>query len=152
MFGSPLKYRDPLGLAIWIEGPSFGEPSFHQSVNVGNPFGQYSSYSFGMNGNGIEGEVYRDLFKQGPIEQYKITTPAQDEEFKKWLESQIGKTGAYGFSDICRSWSQRQFNSAPGMLLIPAPQHIVIPQTNIGSGPSRFTTGGASSSGTGTSQ
>ena len=73
---NPLSFVDALGLDVWIEGPSGGEPSFHQSVNVGDPLGAYDSYSFGMNGNGLEGEVYRDTEKGGEIEKYKSTTPA----------------------------------------------------------------------------
>ncbi|OZB82170.1 MAG: hypothetical protein B7X28_03940 [Halothiobacillus sp. 13-55-253] len=57
---NPVINIDPKGLDIWIEGPSGSEPSFHQSVNVGNMNGYYDSYSFGMDGHGIEGKVYRD--------------------------------------------------------------------------------------------
>lgn len=31
------------------------------------------------------------------------------------MKAQIGEHGYYGYDDICRSWSQRQFNSAPGV-------------------------------------
>jgi len=40
---SPVDLRDPSGLDVWIEGPSGDEPPFHQSINVGDPNGQYSA-------------------------------------------------------------------------------------------------------------
>ncbi|MFL6604734.1 MAG: RHS repeat-associated core domain-containing protein [Steroidobacteraceae bacterium] len=149
--GQPLAYSDPTGLDIWVEGPSASEPSFHQSVNVGDPNGQYSSYSFGMNGNGVQGEVYRDTSLGGPIEAYKRTTPQEDAAYKKYLESQVGKTGIYGYDDICRSWTQRQFTRAPGKP-VPPPPRPVAPHLNISPSTSQTTTGTSSTTGTGTSR
>ena len=151
MQGNPLKYIDPSGLDVWIEGPSGGEPSFHQSVNVGDPNGAYNSYSFGMNGNGIQGEVYRDTDLGGPIEVYKKTTPQQDAAYQKWLEDQVGKTGTYGYDDICRSWSQRQYKRAPGVPSKP-PVRVQVPHLNVSPSSSRSTTGTSSTTGTGTSR
>jgi RHS repeat-associated protein len=129
VFNSPLNYFDRLGLDIWIEGPSGPEPSLHQSVNVGDPYGTYDSYSFGMNGNGLQGEVYRDRYHGGPIEEYKKTTPNLDRYVKSWLENQVHQTGVYGYDDICRSWSQRQFDSAPGTPTTP-PVRKPVPHEN----------------------
>jgi len=151
--GNPIRYTDPLGLDTWIEGPSGSEPSLHQSVNVGDPNGAYSSYSFGMNGNGMQGEVYRDTSLGGGIEDYKKMTPAEDAAMKKILDGKLGEKGTYGSDDICRSWSQRQFQNAPG---IPAasPTRTGVPQDPGAVSPtsSQMTTNGASSSGTGTSR
>jgi hypothetical protein len=55
-----MNFVDSTGLDIWIEGAFGPEPPYHQSINVGDPNGTYSSYSFGMNG-GLGGEVYRDV-------------------------------------------------------------------------------------------
>jgi RHS repeat-associated protein len=147
----PVSYFDPLGLDIWIEGPSGREPSRHQSVNVGDPLGEYSSYSYGMNGSGMEGEVYRDTELGGPIEAYKKTTPEQDAEFKKLMESQLGKKSTYGWDDICRSWSQRAFKNAPGTSTSP-PVRKTRPHTNVGPSSPRSTTGTSSTTGTWTSR
>lgn len=119
MGGNSIGAIDPRGLDIWIEGPGPNEPSGHQSVNVGNPNGVYSSYSYGVNGFSLEGIVYRDTKLGGDIEKYKSTTKEQDAAFRALLERQVGKTGIYGYDDICRSWSQRQFNSAPGKVSTP---------------------------------
>jgi RHS repeat-associated protein len=158
---NPLTFIDPLGLDVWIEGPSGGEPSYHQSVNVGDPLGAYDSYSFGMNGNGLEGEVYRDTETGGVIERYKSTTTAQDAAVKAVLDGKVGNKATYGFDDICRSWSQDEYNNAPGTEG-PAPFRVPVPQVPGAVGPSssRSTTGTASStsgstsrpSGTGTSR
>ncbi|ACX96924.1 RHS repeat-associated core domain-containing protein [Halothiobacillus neapolitanus] len=148
---NPVINIDPKGLDIWIEGPSGPEPSFHQSVNVGNMNGYYDSYSFGMDGQGIEGKVYRDHDPGGQIENYKRTTSEQDRIFKSEMDKKLGNTGIYGWDDICRSWSQRQFKNAPG---IPSqsPVRKVSPHWNVSPSSSRSTTGPSSSSGTWTSK
>ena len=150
-FGNPIFYKDPTGLDVWTEGPSGNEPSFHQSVNVGNPIGTYDSYSFGMNGKGLQGEVYQDVEHGGVIDAYKKTTIQQDSEFKKLLDNQLGNKGIYGYDDICRSWSQRQFKNAPGVPITP-PVRLTVPQFNISPSSSRSTTGTSSTTGTGTSR
>ncbi len=50
-FGNPLGFHDRLGTDVWLEGPSGSEPGGHLSVNVGDPRGNYDSYSFGVNGD-----------------------------------------------------------------------------------------------------
>jgi RHS repeat-associated protein len=149
-FNNPARYTDRLGLDIWIEGPNANEPNLHQSINVGDPNGQYSSYSFGVNGNGLQGEVYRDQQHGGNIGLYKTTTPQQDAEFRDKLEAEVGRTGIYGWDDICRSYSQRKFNEAPGIIACPPKRKqpptypsLTLPST---------TTGATSTSGTGTSR
>jgi len=149
--GNPLRYVDPLGLDVWIEGPSGSEPSFHQSVNVGDPLGSYDSYSFGMNGKGLEGEVYRDASHGGAIEMYKKTTAAEDNYVRTLLERQMGQTAIYGYDDICRSWSQRQYSEAPGFVAAP-PVRPIVPHLNISPSTSRATTGPSSTTGTSTSR
>jgi RHS repeat-associated protein len=146
VYNSPVQWVDPKGLDIWIEGPSGNEPSFHQSVNVGDPSGSYNSYSFGMNGDWFNGEVYQDTDLGGSIEGYKTTTPAQDAAFNNKMLAMLGQTGVYGWDDICRSWSQSQFNGAPGTPSSPPPR-IPVPQNPGVASPStsQTTTGGVTS-------
>ena len=113
-FSNPIKFIDPRGLDIWLEGPAEYEPDLHMSVNVGNIM-DYSSYSFGS-AFLLYGEVYRDTSKNGVIYAYKKTTPEEDAAFKEKMESMVGDWGIYGITDICRSWSMRQFANAPGKL------------------------------------
>ncbi len=110
---NPVQQVDPLGLDIWIENQGPGEPALHQSVNVGAPDGSYNSYSYAM-GSFPHGEVYNDVKHGGKIEMYKKTTKEQDETFDKAMKAQLGEHGYYGYDDVCRSWSRRQFESAPG--------------------------------------
>ena len=114
---NPIIYVDPLGLDYWIEGPSSGEPAGHQSINVGDPNGEYNSYSYGVNGktnlrHGLEGEVYRDPLKGGIIDanSYQKTTPAEDGAIKAQLESGVGRTGAYTPWSTCRNYSQNEYD------------------------------------------
>jgi RHS repeat-associated protein len=129
---NPLNYTDYSGLDIWIEGPSGNEPSGHQSINVGNPNGHYLSVSFGLDPQYSDflnlrlssfpffvalpiGNVYLDTQHGGKIERYKKTSKKQDFEFAEHLYHELGKIGIYGVTDICRSFSQREFNLAPGI-------------------------------------
>jgi hypothetical protein len=77
---------------------------FHQSINVGDPLLGYDSYSFGWTGPGLAGQVYSDYSDDtAPIQAYKVTTAQQDADFKKYLDSQLGKKEQYGIDDYCRS-------------------------------------------------
>ncbi len=91
----PTGALDPGGMDVWIEGPSAKEPFAHQSLNVGDPLGEYSSYSFGrdpdrpfdfsLNGQGgLMGNVYRDTKLGGKISQkhYIRTTKEDDAKLK----------------------------------------------------------------------
>jgi RHS repeat-associated protein len=113
--GNPVRYLDPDGLDIWVEGASCDElhcePAGHLSVNVGDPFGVYKSYSFGINGHGLEGEVYRDVTLGGEIEadMYLRTTAEQDKRAQESLEGLLGQTSTYFFNNTCRNFSIDQF-------------------------------------------
>jgi RHS repeat-associated protein len=154
-----LNEIDPFGLDVWVEGPSGSEPTGHQSINVGDPFGDYSSYSFGADGNfnlgyGIEGSVYEDDETGGAIEAYKKTTALEDRRLKSQLDTMVDHNkGAYGLGNTCRSWSQDQFKKAPGKISPPPPRtpasRSFWRKTTSSSKPTSTTT---SSSGTSTSR
>lgn len=119
---NPVKYIDPFGLDIWIEGPSEDEPTGHQSINIGDPNGGYVSYSFGISLNCPGGCVYKDLFTRGPFEAYMTTSEEQDRLAIKFIEETkasdnevvYGYNPLYGFNggsgfNTCRSYSQDKF-------------------------------------------
>ena len=113
---NPTLFSDPFGLDYWIEGPSPGEPGGHQSINVGDPNGEYTSYSFGVNmrfnvEHGIEGEVYRDPMHGGRIDPnfYRKTDPYQDQMMKSLLEGEVGHRDWYSPTSTCRNYSQSRF-------------------------------------------
>lgn len=143
----PIGFVDPIGLDIWIEDQGPDEPALHQSINVGTPDGSYNSYSYAM-GSFPHGEVYNDMKHGGKIEVYKKTTKEQDDAFDKVMKAQIGEHGYYGYDDICRSWSQRQFNSAPGVQETPPKRKDV----KVTIGGFDLSSKGSSSTGSGTSR
>ena len=110
---NPLKFTDPDGKDIWVEGPSPGEPAGHQSVCVGNPNGDYTAYSFGMNGHGIMGEIYIDPIPGGKIEanSYLVTTKQEDRNFKQALDKMVGTEYPYTPLSTCRNFSQVIFQT-----------------------------------------
>jgi RHS repeat-associated protein len=103
---NPVRYVDPTGLAIWIEGPSANEPFGHKSICVGNPFGQYNCLSFCINSSLPNGQVYYDPFQGGQILRYKVTTPEQDNGFIASLPK-IGSPDWYGRWNNCRTFSEK---------------------------------------------
>ena len=75
-----VKFNDPFGEDVWLEGPSGREPQGHLSINVGDPNGSYDSYSFGVNGDPwFGGEVYRDVSHGGDIlpGYYRVLRPTR---------------------------------------------------------------------------
>jgi RHS repeat-associated protein len=108
---NPILFIDPFGLDIWLEGPSGNEPAGHLSINVGNPNGSYSSYSFGVDGNGLEGMVYQDTSLGGNFYPgyYLHTTPAEDALAKAHLDSLLGNKAGYRPWNTCRTFSFNQF-------------------------------------------
>jgi RHS repeat-associated protein len=149
---NPYRFVDRLGLDIWVEERSGREPSFHESINVGDPNGKYESFSFGKSGKGFDqGVVYRDTTHGGQITEYKKTTPAQDEAFLQYLSSQEGKTGLYMIDDFCVSFSRRMFREAPGAVIEPPPYRkdapFFINTDDLGGSTARSATGSATATG-----
>jgi hypothetical protein len=148
VFNNPINFIDPRGLDIWLEGSGPKEPDLHQSVNVGDPNGNYNSYSYGMN-DFPYGEVYDDIDHGGMIEAYKKTTRKEDSEFKEKMDKMMGERSIYGYDDICRSWSQRQFNGAPGQSVSPPKRKGAVTTMGIGASSSK---GSSTTTNSGTSQ
>lgn len=109
---NPTTYRDPFGLDIWIEGPIDNEPQGHLSISVGNPYGVYHGYSFGVNGGPwMQGAVYRDTTPGGVVlpDHYLKTTYAVDIEADLYFQSLLGNKMGYRPWRTCRSFSREQF-------------------------------------------
>lgn len=108
-FASPVNFVDPLGLDVWIEGPGdYREPGFHESINVGDPSGDYYSQSYGLSTDG-QGHVYTDDVHGGQISQYAKTTPEQDKMIKEELMKELGNKGSYDLKNQCISYSRKKF-------------------------------------------
>jgi hypothetical protein len=108
-----VKFTDPSGNDVWIEGPAGPEPAGHQSINVGDPNGHYDSYSFGVNGDPwLGGEVYRDVSNGGAIDHdhYLTTTAYEDAMVKSEMEGQLGNKAGYRPWRTCRNFSQSEFS------------------------------------------
>jgi RHS repeat-associated protein len=105
---------DPKGTDIWLEGPSGEEPPGHLSINVGDPTGEYLSYSFGVNGDEyLGGEVYLDTQHGGNFfPGYYLKTDAwgwEDFIASAYLNSLLGTKDAYRPWRTCRTFSMNQF-------------------------------------------
>ena len=114
VLNNPIRFTDPFGNDVWLEGPSGNEPTGHLSINVGDPNGNYDSYSFGVNGDSwLGGEVYKDTSHGGEIlpDNYLHTTAAGDARVKALLETQLGNKAPYRPWRTCRNFSQNQFNN-----------------------------------------
>jgi RHS repeat-associated protein len=118
---NPTRWIDPLGEDIWV-----GSRGLHQNINVGDPNGNYSSYSFGIDTDNYSnfsalnpfnesGEVYSD-YPPNAIDDsmYLNTTPQEDAEANSILSAMAnsGEHIPYRLSNsTCRSFSQSMFNA-----------------------------------------
>jgi RHS repeat-associated protein len=107
----PTQWTDPYGLEVWIEGPSGTEPPLHRSINVGDPFGQYYSQSYGaVFPDPFYGRIYEDVERGGPIVKYLKTTPQQDAEIAKALRNELeADPGGFYGPETCISYSKAKF-------------------------------------------
>jgi RHS repeat-associated protein len=119
---NPIRFSDPFGHDIWIEGPSPGEPAGHYSISVGNPLGSYASYSFGtvVPWFPLLGEVYQDRNQGGEIlpGYYIKTNSDEDAEALEYLQLQqhglsggVGGFGIYQPANTCRDFSMNAFDA-----------------------------------------
>jgi RHS repeat-associated protein len=111
VFADPVNLIDPNGADIWVEGPSDYEPMGHLSVNVGDPNGVYSSYSFGINHNGAEGQVYRDVAPFGNFYPgyYRRTSAIEDAAARAALERTVGAKAGYRPWRTCRNYALENY-------------------------------------------
>jgi RHS repeat-associated protein len=114
VFADPVNFVDPFGTDIWLEGPVSPEPQGHLSLNVGDPNGEYDSYSFGVNDHlpgFFPGEVYRDISKGGAFEPgyYLKTTPEEDSIARAALERLVGNRAPYRAGRTCRTFARDNF-------------------------------------------
>ncbi len=109
VLNNPVRFVDPNGTDIWIEGPSKGEPCGHESICVGDPNGDYDSISFGF--KNYVPQVYYDDDKGGPILEYKKTTSAEDDDFIRQLPD-LGTKDWYGPFNSCRNFSEDEFKKS----------------------------------------
>ena len=118
VYNNPLRFSDPFGNDVWLEGPSGSEPRGHLSINVGDPNGNYDSYSFGVNGDpGFGGAVYTDTSHGGEIlpDYYLHTAADEDARAKALLDAELGSKAPYRPWRTCRNFSQNQFNKIKGL-------------------------------------
>jgi RHS repeat-associated protein len=99
-------------MALWIEGPSQNEPSFHQSVCVGRPFDDATiSVSWGITSWDPKGHVYQDGDTGGEIEAYAEITLEEWRAILDDLKNDLRTDPdcqLYG-SKTCRTYSQDRF-------------------------------------------
>jgi len=105
---NPIRWIDPLGLDIWVQGRGLLIPS-HGEICVGNPDGYYDSWGFGMDfgdipflGDGM-GVVYRGIGGEQSIkgevmwrtDSYLDTNDEQDETARGMLDGMLGLRDRY---------------------------------------------------------
>ena len=113
-----VNYSDPNGTDIWI-----GSRGLHQNINIGNPSGNFVSYSFGVDDskpwscmrtllpwNEI-GVVYKDSPPDSnDLDNYLPTTPGQDHKAKEILDGMEGEHSVYrALGPNCRTFSNEMF-------------------------------------------
>jgi len=103
----PINFRDLTGHDIWIEGPSGTENFLHHSINIGDPLGDYYSFSYAINGWGT---VYEDEETGGKILRYFKTSVDQDTAaFQEIFDSKAADNQRWYGLNTCRSYSQEKF-------------------------------------------
>jgi RHS repeat-associated protein len=107
---NPLKWVDPLGLDIWIETDPKISYGFHQRICIGNPAGDYDSFSFGVAGSHWNilnplrlGEIYEDYWgyvadHRGTINRWMFTSGQQDDLARQTLRGMEGTRLRYGLT------------------------------------------------------
>jgi len=113
---NPISYNDPLGLDVWV-----GSRGIHQDINVGNPNGSYSSYTFGtdtrlavFNPFNNAGSAYEDDPPTSiSSSMYLVTTDAEDKialDYLKLLLKTYQNKPYRFWGSTCRDFSQDMFS------------------------------------------
>jgi len=126
----PIRWSDPSGRDVWIEGPSGSEPQGHLSLAIGDPNGSYTAFSFGADSPltysspfGVAGTVYEDTTLGGAIQpgSYLVTSPAEDAEVVWNLRQLVGgpnpftsNGGSYTIGNTCRDFTRENWSAISG--------------------------------------
>ena len=116
-FQNPILFSDFVGEAIWV-----GNRGLHQNINVGDPNGQFVSYSFGVDGvlggfalllpGNNAGVVYIDDPPDEMAEGMCMATDQKQDDFARdFLNDMVGQRDVYRvLGPNCRHFSQSIFN------------------------------------------
>ena len=133
---NPVNWIDPWGLDVWIAKHGFG--GWHGNINVGQPDGDYVSYSYAqaeyfrsasfmkqfkrwINPIGREGVWYRDSRKGGSIKDCFKTTPEEDKEIIGLLDATVGSRAGYSLSSQCHSVTSLMYETLRDLYGPPEP-------------------------------
>lgn len=107
---NPAQFTDRKGLDVWVEGPSGNEPAGHLSINIGDPNGDYYSWSFGMDFR--FGTPYEDIEKGGEILSYFPQDPQQDMQAIIEHSMALNDDGKswYGIDETCQGYSESWYD------------------------------------------
>ena len=109
VLSNPMRYADPTGLDIWIEGSSGNEPNLHWSIHVGNPNGRNNGFSFSLDGGGSK---YFDFENGGKILRYIKTPENIDRIVRHTLENDLlNQDRTYFLEGNCRDYSYEWFET-----------------------------------------
>jgi RHS repeat-associated protein len=123
-WNNPLNWIDPWGLDVWIAHHGLS----HRNINVGNPKGYYTSYSYALKGSRFNmlnpfrrGIVYKDREEGlGRIDyknEYIKTTLGEDEIIRKGFETIEGVEGPYDlWFNNCRTFVNEAFEALKELL------------------------------------
>lgn len=114
---------DKYGLDIWLSKGGSNQTgsveNLHLNINVGNPYGNYDSYSFGatsrfafLNPFADDGIVYKNYNRTDtPVwDKYLFTDENQDKTARKILEDWVGEEMGYQLiGGTCRSFCKDMF-------------------------------------------
>ena len=111
---APTMWVDRSGLDIWVGHRPFGPFGLldHWNINVGDPNGSYTSYSFQQTHVDWWGDIYYD---KPPTSfdkcRYLYTTPEQDKQAKSILDQMVGDWMHYSLlNNTCHEFSCEMFD------------------------------------------
>ena len=81
------------------------QPTFHQSIIIGNPTGNYVTYTYSVSNSAFD-EVYPEPLQGGAIKQYLVAPQAQDSIALAELLAAIPDCDQYFYGQkICRTFA-----------------------------------------------